>query len=143
MKSFRSWLLKLEMGTTGIGDLPKAPSPEELLSGTPGAMPTYSKAENPPVQNHSPSLPKNAKEVAEEFYAYMGGRFPGCSLGIAGTSKENPGSGNCAWTARRFWAWSKAKARKFPEYTSQGKFYRFHTPKENSPHILFPSTRAS
>jgi hypothetical protein len=49
------------------------------------------------------------EEVAQEFYDDMGRNHPGCDLGIAGSSEENPGSGNCAWTAKTFLIWAKTK----------------------------------
>jgi len=81
--------------------------------------------------------PKTIEQVAEEFYNYMGGRFPGCSLGVAGISKTNPGSGNCAWTARRFWVWSQAMLRKFPGVYEQGKIILFpDSDRESSAHLV-------
>lgn len=50
---------------------------------------------------------QTVEEVAQAFYNDMGKNHPGCDLGIAGSSKENPGSGNCAWTARTFLEWAK------------------------------------
>lgn len=49
----------------------------------------------------------SVEDVAQEFYNDMGRNHPGCDLGIAGSSKENPGSGNCAWTAKTFLEWAK------------------------------------
>ena len=52
---------------------------------------------------------KSAEEVAQEFYNDMGHKHPNCDLGIAGSSAENPGSGNCAWTAKAFLDWAKTQ----------------------------------
>ncbi len=68
-------------------------------------------------------LQSKPMQVADAFYDYMKGQFPKCELGIAGTSKENPGSGNCAWTAQYFLNWAKDK----PNILSRTKIVSFPT----------------
>lgn len=68
---------------------------------------------------------KSIEQVAEEFYDYQKGQFPTCKLGIAGESQEKVGSGNCAWTARRFITWAALNSKKNPEMYGKAKIIFF------------------
>jgi hypothetical protein len=80
---------------------------------------------------------KSIDDIAKEFYEYMGGRFPDCPLGIAGASEVITGSGNCAWTARRFLSWSAKKSHENPQEHNTSKILFFpETEREASSHIV-------
>lgn len=68
---------------------------------------------------------RTPEQVAEEFYEYQGGRFPGCLVGIAAAGQDKPGSGNCSWTARRFINWARARSRQSPGSYGEAKLIMF------------------
>lgn len=49
-----------------------------------------------------------ADEIAKQFFLDMERNHPGCRLGVAAKDGQ-PGSGNCAWTAREFFNWATQK----------------------------------
>jgi hypothetical protein len=89
-------------------------------------------------QEQQASGPKTAEVVAEEFYNYMKVRFPDHHLGVIMDGENNPGSGNCAWTARRFTAWLQVVSKGAPGAYKRGQVVFFpETPRsDDAAHIV-------